>query len=61
MRSTFELCLLRSKAQSFRDGVFTVRTAGPLARDFMQHRLLPLIQRTLHSTSGGQVRGIVFE
>jgi hypothetical protein len=60
-RSTFELCLLRSQVQSFRDGVLTVRSAGPLARDFTRHRLLPLIQRTLHSTSHARVQRVVFE
>lgn len=59
--STFETCLARTKVHSFQDGVLTLQAASPLARDFLQHRLLPLIQRTLHSTSQAQVRQIVFE
>jgi hypothetical protein len=60
-RSTFEICLLRTQVQSFRDGVLTLRAAGPLPRDFLQHRLLPLIQRTLHTASHGHVRQVVVE
>lgn len=58
MRDTFEICLQRSLVQSFHDGVLTLRAASPLARDVLQHRLAPLLQRTLHRNSGGQVERI---
>jgi hypothetical protein len=60
-RGTFELCLLRTKLQSFQGGVLTLRAAGPLPRGFLDQRLQPLIQRTLHSTSHGGVQEVVIE
>jgi hypothetical protein len=57
--STYQLCLLRRQAQSLQDGVLTLRAVGPLPREFLQHRLRPLLQCTLRDRSGGQVREVV--
>jgi len=61
MRDTFVFCLLSTRVRSFRDGVLTLRAASGPVRDLLEHRLRPLLLRTLAATSHGEVREIVVE
>jgi hypothetical protein len=61
LRGTYDVCLLRTKVRSFQDGVLTLRAASPLVQDVLQHRLLPLVRRTLDEVSRGQVREVAVE
>ena len=60
-RSAFETCLLHTQVSSFEDGVLTLQSANSMVRDSLQHRLAPLIERTLQDTSQAQVREVVYE
>jgi hypothetical protein len=60
VRSVFHTSLTNTHRLALKDGELTVRARSALQRDFLEHRLMPLVLREVAEASGGQVTGVRF-
>ena len=59
-RSMFDTTLLPTEVCSFQDGELTIQAPTTLICERLQHRLRPLIRRTLVAVSEGEVQQVRF-